>query len=65
MMLGEVENVLNWLASDNIEKLDLSDQLKIMMAFGNFIHDIKPIMEKQLEKDKWCKIDWDSFFNNL
>ena len=65
MMLGEVENVLNWLASDNIEKLDLSDQLKIMMAFGNFIHDIKPIMEKQLEKDKGYKIDWDSFFNNL
>ena len=56
------ENVLDWLAKVDVEELDISDQLKIAVAFGNFVHDIKPIMKKQLEKDKEYKKDWDSFF---
>lgn len=63
-MWEKQDDVLDWLARINVEELDLLDKLRIVIAFENFTHDIKPIMEKYLEKDEEYKIDWDSFFNN-
>ena len=63
MMWREQEDVLNWLTGVDVEELSISDTLRIAMAFENFIHDIKPVMEKHLEEDEEYKIDWDSFFN--
>ena len=62
MMWGKQNDVLDWLAGDNIEKLDISDQFRIVMAYENFINDIKSIMEKELKKDEKHRIDRDSFF---
>lgn len=63
MMWEKQKDVLDWLNTGaNIEKLDVSDQLRVVMAFENFINHIKPIMDKQLKKDEEYKIDWDSFF---
>ena len=64
MMWDKQRDVLDWLTGDNVEKLGVSDQLRLVMAFENFIDDVKPIMERQLEKEEEYKIDWDSFFNN-
>ena len=49
-MLGEQDDVLDWLARINVEELDLLDKLRIVIAFENFIDDVQPIMEKQLEE---------------
>lgn len=62
MMWKKREDVLDWLVGVNVEELDILDQFMIVMAFENFIRDIKPIMEKQLKEDEKYKIDWDSFF---
>lgn len=62
MMWEELEDVLDWLTNVNIGELDVSDQLRIIVALENFTDDITPIMERQLENERY-KIDWDSFFN--
>ena len=64
MMWEKREDVLDWLAGVDVEELDILDQFMIVMAFENFIRDIKPIMKTQLKEDEKYKIDWDSFFLN-
>ena len=46
MTWGKRQDVLDWMTKVDVEELDISDQLRVVMAFENLIDDLKPIMEK-------------------